>query len=77
VSSCRSPELGSIPKKIYFRVWPLAKIGSFLLWMMASPPTWQMWRKKPCGHCGCCSSSAGGAVTWLSLLVVKLIRWGV
>ncbi len=32
--------------KIYFIVWPLAKCGSFFLWMMTSPPTWKNVFKK-------------------------------
>jgi hypothetical protein len=34
-------------KKTYFAVWPLTKFGSFLLWMIASLPTWQNWKKIP------------------------------
>ncbi len=28
-------------KSFYFPFWHLPKIGSFLFWMVASPPTWQ------------------------------------
>jgi len=40
-------KLGQNLKRIYFSVWPLAKCGSFLLWMIASPPTWQIEKKNP------------------------------
>jgi hypothetical protein len=30
-----------------FPVLPLAKFGSFILWMIASPPTSQNWKKSP------------------------------
>ncbi len=33
-------------KNFYFLLWPLPKIGSFLFWRVASPPTWQNWKKK-------------------------------
>jgi hypothetical protein len=32
------PLIARTKKKIYFTVWPLAKLGSFLLWMMVTPP---------------------------------------
>jgi hypothetical protein len=31
-----------------FPVLPLAKFGSFILWMIAGPPTSQNWKKSPC-----------------------------
>jgi hypothetical protein len=33
-------------KKFLLAGWPLAKFGSFLLWMIASPPTWHNWKKQ-------------------------------
>jgi hypothetical protein len=33
-------------KSFYFPFWHLPKIGSFLFWMVASPPTWQNWKNK-------------------------------
>jgi hypothetical protein len=42
-----STKIGHNLKRIYFGVWPLAKCGSFLLWLIASPPTWQNWKEKP------------------------------
>jgi hypothetical protein len=33
----------------YFAYWPLAKFGSFFLWVIASPHTWQKLKKKTMG----------------------------
>jgi hypothetical protein len=42
----RSPKQSRILKYFYFAVWPVAKFGSSLFWMIASPSTWQKWKKK-------------------------------
>ncbi len=50
MSSWRSPEQSRIVKDFYFPGWPLARFGLFLLWIMASPPTWQNWGQKKNTH---------------------------
>jgi hypothetical protein len=42
----RLPKQSRILKYFYFALWPVAKFGSSLFWMIASPSTWQKWKKK-------------------------------
>ncbi len=51
MSSCTSLEVGRIPNILYSPVQPLANFGSVLWWMIASPPTWQIWEKNPATRC--------------------------
>jgi len=42
----RSSKQSRILNYFYFSVWPVAKFGSSPFWMIASPSTWQKWKKK-------------------------------
>jgi hypothetical protein len=44
--SYMSPKLGMNVKQFFYFVWPIAKFGSFMLWMSTNPPTWHYWKKK-------------------------------
>ncbi len=57
--------LVTIVKTIYFIVWPQAKSGSFLLWMINCPPTWRKWmggetKKKTKKEKQACKLGGGG-----------------
>jgi len=40
---------GGIQIIFYFACWPLARFGSFFLWVIANPCTWQKSKKKTIG----------------------------
>lgn len=46
IGSSRSPKHSKILKTLYFPLWPIAKFGYYLLWMIANMASSQNWEKK-------------------------------